>query len=226
MTIAKEWDTVQSLLFEAENKVDELEKAYLNASNQMEMLTAEVTRLTALWDNEVEATVEHGETINALRAENQQIRDRNRVLDEKIYQENAKLREALEEIKGHVEHDHPANHVARAALTQSEEDPLKTLDPNEYWGGSFEREKDECMQPGDPDVDAYIRKLEAERDEWLATARSRFNELIAANAEITRLREALEKIASWLVGSEMRPKQKPDVGPLLDIARAALGEKQ
>jgi chromosome segregation ATPase len=120
MTIAKEWDTVQSLLFEAENKVDELEKAYLNASNQMEMLTAEVTRLTALWDNEVEATVEHGETINALRAENQQIRDRNRVLDEKIYQENAKLREALEEIKGHVEHDHPANHVARAALGEKQ----------------------------------------------------------------------------------------------------------
>jgi chromosome segregation ATPase len=46
---------------------------------------------------------------------------------------------------------------------ETEADPLKKLDPNEYWGGSFERET-----AGDAEVDAYIRKLEAENTELFA----------------------------------------------------------
>jgi predicted RNase H-like nuclease (RuvC/YqgF family) len=65
---------------------------------------------------------------------------------------------------------------------ETEADPLKKLDPNEYWGGSFERET-----AGDAEVDAYIRKLEAENTELFA-------KLGEARAEIAKLREALERI--------------------------------
>jgi chromosome segregation ATPase len=97
MTLAKEWDAVQSLLFEAENKVDELEKAYLHASNRVENLTALVA------EQKLRLEVHMKEKAD-LRAENDRLKDEaeeecREWLDTQA--ENARLREALEKIKGY-----------------------------------------------------------------------------------------------------------------------------
>jgi DNA repair exonuclease SbcCD ATPase subunit len=113
MTLAKEWDAVQSLLFEAENKVDELEKAYLHASNRVENLTALVA------EQKLRLEVHMKEKAD-LRAEVERLKDEaeeecREWLDTQA--ENARLREALEKINSGGFDKHAAALIARAALS-------------------------------------------------------------------------------------------------------------
>jgi chromosome segregation ATPase len=94
MMLTEEWDKVNSDLTEIQSGIRALQEE--NAA-----LRAEIKRLYS----------EQEKTDGEREIENQEWLE--------CQAENARLREALEEIKGHCEHDHPANEIARAALSQS-----------------------------------------------------------------------------------------------------------
>jgi regulator of replication initiation timing len=53
------------------------------------------------------------------------------------------------------------------------------------------------LVPVSDEAESEIKKLIEDRDEWKTAAHKRYSELIAANAENAKLREALERIANY-----------------------------